>query len=335
MVRALRSIGARDPGRAREAIRNGLGLGTSPAAAVRLGELALRTGDEDLAGRAALVALSRSPAHPGALALAGRWALVGGRLQEAEHAASLLDPPERDRLGAFAAYEAADLAAFDEACAALGQAQHQGICAARRILAGRPPAEALAEIASLGHPWAELWTADVTLDSGDLPKALELISSWRPATRQQASGLVRAARLERYRGLSAEAIKLTQQAVELGSPTPRLAAERVYALGDAGQGQAALGYAERHVASLGEFGAWLVVYALARADRRDESQRRALDLTTSTGGSVLERVVAARGLAAAHDRRAPGYLIDQLRIWQQHPDLMRAAAEYRAGISGS
>jgi tetratricopeptide (TPR) repeat protein len=338
MVSALRSIGARELGHAREAIRKGLEAATSPGGAVRLGRLALQAGDEELAGRAALVALSGSPTHPGALGLAGRWALVTGRLEEAERAAHLLDPPERERLRALTAYEVADSAAFEGACEALAHAsEHRGLCVGRRVLTGRPPLlpQELGEITALGRPWSELWAADVALDSGDLPKALALVSSWPPETRQRAPGLVREARLERYRGRSAEAVKLTQRAAELGSPTPRLVAERVFALVEAGQGQAALEYAERHATPLGAVGAWLVVFALARSDRLDDAQDHAARLTPPTEGSVLAHVVAARGLAAARDRRAPGYLTAELRGGRNQPDLLRAAAEYQAGINGS
>jgi tetratricopeptide (TPR) repeat protein len=341
MVHALRSIGARDLEHAQEAIRQGLRVATSPAGAVRLGRLALQAGDEDLVGRAALVALSRSPAHPGALGLAGRWAVVSGRLQEAKRAAGLLDPPESDRLRALGAYEAADSAAFEGACETLAHAtppsDHRGLSVGHRILTGRSPLppEELAELTSLGRPWAELWAADAALDSGNLPKALELVSSWPPDIRQRAPGLVREARLERYRGRSAEAAKLTQRAAELGAPTPRLVAERVFALADAGERQGALEYAERHATSLGPFGSWLVVFALARSDRLDDAKSRAAELAPPTEGSVLAHVVAARGLAAARDRRAAGYLTDELRGGRNQPDLLRAAAEYQAGINGS
>jgi tetratricopeptide (TPR) repeat protein len=333
LVRALKSIGARDPAGAREAIRKGLKVGTSPAGAVRLGRLALQAGDEELAGRAALVALGLSPAHPGALELAGRWALVSGQLEDANRAAHLLDPPASNRLGALVGYEGADLGAFDQACTALGQTE-RGLCAARPILAGRPLPQTVAEVAAVGRPWAELWAADAALDAGNLPKALELVSSWDPELRQRAPGLVRAARLERYRGHGAEAIQLSGRAAELGPATPRLVAEREFSLGDGRHGQAALEYAERHAAAFGAEGAWLVVFALARAGRLEDAQRRAQDLTPPSEGSVLVRVVVGRGLAAARDRRAPGYLTNLMRVVGEHPDLMRAATEYQAGIQG-
>jgi len=248
----------------------------------------------------------------------------------------LLYPPQGDRQRGFVAYEAADSAALDGACERLAQttppSDHRGLCAARRILTGRPLPEEVAAIAALGRPWAELWAADAALDAGNLPKALELVSAWDPELRQRAPALVRAARLERYRRLDAEAIRLTGRAAELGPPTPRLVAERVFALGDGGRGRAALEYAERYAAAFGAEGAWLVVFALARSDRLEDAQRRAQDLAPPSEGSALVRVVVGRGLAAARDPRTPGYLVNLMRAVGEHPDLMRAAAEYQAGI---
>jgi hypothetical protein len=341
MVRALEGIGTGDVGLVRKAILEGLTAASSPAAAVALGRLARRASDEALAGRAARVALRHSPAHPDALWLAARWAVVSGSPEQALSAARLLEPPARDAVGALAAYEASDPAALARASESLGSVspppELRGVLAGQRILGGHTPLSPgeLGDLTALEWPWADLWAVDLALCAGDLPKAIELVASWQSAIRKYAPGLLREAQLERYRGHGDQAAKLTARAAELGSPTPRLVVERVFALAEVREAKAALGFAEKNTARLGPLGAWLVVFAKARAGLLDQARSQAADLTPPNEGSVLLRVAAARGLAAARDRRAPGYLTNQLRVLRGHPDLMSAAAEYQRGVNGS
>ncbi len=82
-VLALRHVAAREWDDAKSEINAGLASADGPGVASWLGGIAIDAGDEALARKAALAAVSFSAVYPPARMLAARVALVGARLDEA------------------------------------------------------------------------------------------------------------------------------------------------------------------------------------------------------------------------------------------------------------
>src|SRR5262249_20045751 len=107
---ALIAQGKHDDKAAKEAVDRGLAVVESPGIATWLGLIAIETGAETLARKAALAAVSFSAVYPPARVLAARVALLGARLDEGLKATEELDPssPDVAVVRAAAAYERVD-----------------------------------------------------------------------------------------------------------------------------------------------------------------------------------------------------------------------------------
>ncbi len=83
-AQALHAVATHDWAAAKDDIQKGLAVADGPGVASWLGSIALDTGDEQLARKAALEAVSFSAVYPPARMLAARVALVGARLDPAK-----------------------------------------------------------------------------------------------------------------------------------------------------------------------------------------------------------------------------------------------------------
>ena len=81
MVDAVEALAKRDFAATGKAIESALPAATGPAIAATLGFLAIDSGNDTLARKAALKALSFAALYPRARTLAARVALLGGRLE--------------------------------------------------------------------------------------------------------------------------------------------------------------------------------------------------------------------------------------------------------------
>ncbi|MEO8799908.1 MAG: hypothetical protein ABI551_18575, partial [Polyangiaceae bacterium] len=95
-VAAVRALDKRDLETAKAEVGKGLAVADGPGIASWLGSIAIATGDEKLARRAALVAVQFSAVYGPARVLAARVALLGDRLDEALKATEELDASSPD-----------------------------------------------------------------------------------------------------------------------------------------------------------------------------------------------------------------------------------------------
>lgn len=302
-------------------------LADTPALATNIGFLAIDTGNEQLARKAALRALSFSALYPRARVLAARVALLGGRLEEAQKAVEQLEPgaPDVAVVRAAVAYESLEPADLENALAALGDAVNApafvGLRFAAGVLRGNryPKAEDLKRMAEPAVPWGELVAIDAALDTGQLERAEALLRARSEG--QRPVHLVRLARLLRYQGKPSEAIAASEKALE-ANMTVGLLLERTYGLLAADKPVAARTLVAKYPSALGPMTAWL--FALIDVAEKQEAQATAriakLDLPPDASPLAL-KVMVARALAAAGDKRAKPYHKALLKAHPQQPDL--------------
>ncbi len=332
-VEAVVAQSGGDHAKATLAIKKAIPLAYSPGMAVWLGFLALGSGDDALARTAALRALQFSAVYPRARVLASRVALVGGRLDDAKSAIDQLDPksPEVAVVRAAAAYETLDTAELSDALASLGDAAKAGDLAALGaslgVATGReyPIAEARAVFARPSAPWGEIVALDAALDTGDLAGARALVDGMGAAAARPVHAL-RVARLLRYEGKAADAVKVSTAAFNQGTTTARSLIEHVYVLVANEQASHAKSLVAQYSNVLGPMSKWLATLVDAAAGRVAEANVRAAQLELPPDAAPFAlKVLAARALAAAGDRRGKGYVADLRRIQSGHPDLKQAA----------
>jgi hypothetical protein len=331
MVEAIDALAKNELERANQAIGRAISTADSPALAATLGSLALETGDEQLARKAALRALSFSALYPRARSLAARVALLGGRLDEAQKATEGLDPgsPDVAVVRGVIAYEKLELSDLASARDALGAdaaaPAFQALAVAPAILAGSkyPPAERLEDIAVPSVAWGDVVAVDAALDTGDLKLASALLGrrsldSAAPAYR------ARVARLRRYENKLDEALAASAAAMD-ATPTAPLVIERTYELIEKDELKAAKELVAKHPTLLGPMAGWLGVLLDVASNQANLAAVRLTKLDLPPEGSpVILRVLAARALAAARDKRAKPYVVQQARKLKKHPDVALA-----------
>ena len=317
-------------------LQAGLAVAESPGAAVWLGTIALLTGDEALARKAALAAVQFSAAYEPARALAARVALLGGRLDEALKATEDLDPtsPDVAVVRAASAYERADADGVLRALEALPRdARKLPIFAALDLaddtLTGKfrgDPAKLIA-LAADEAPWADIIAMDVALSSGDLVTADKIASRWGKDAESQPLRALRLARLARYQGRLDAADSLSQASLVRGTVTPRALWERSYVLVAKSRSADVGPLLARYPLVLGPLATWLSAYATASGGNVDGARARVASLDPPPQGSPLEaRVVAASALAAMKDkRRGSDYVREVFATGAGEPDLVTAA----------
>jgi tetratricopeptide (TPR) repeat protein len=328
MVAAVEAMQKGDLEGAGKSIGSAIELADTPSLAVRLGFLAIDTGDEQLARKAALRALAFSALYPRARILAARVALLGGRLEEAQKAVEQLEPssPDVAVVRAAVAYESLEPADVESAVSALGEAANdpafEGLRVAAGVLRGTkyPKADAQKSMAEPQVPWGELVAVDAALDTGNLDRAAELLGA-RAAEEQRPVHLLRLARLMRYRGKAAEALAASEKALE-ANMTVGLLLERTYDLLAAEKAADARTFVAKYPSTLGPMTAWL--QALIDVAEKHEAQATAriakLDLPPDAAPLAL-KIMVARALVAAGDKRAKPYHKALAKAYPQQPDL--------------
>ena len=318
-------------------LQAGLAVAESPGAAVWLGTIALITGDETLARKAALAAVQFSAAYEPARALAARVALLGGRLDEALKATEDLDPtsPDVAVVRAASAYERADADGVLRALEALPRDTRRlpifsALDLAADTLTGKFRGDAVRLLALATDeeaPWGDLIAMDAALSSGDVVTAEKIATRWGKEAESQPLRALRLARLARYQGRLDVADSLSQTSLVRGTVTPRALWERSYLLVAKARSAEVGPLLARYPLVLGPLATWLGAYATASGGNADTARARVASLDPPPPGSPLEaRVVVASALAAMKDKRRGGdYVKDVFSSGAGEPDLVSAA----------
>jgi len=334
MLEAASAVHAGDHAKLAQSLDTAIRRADSPALAAGLGFLAIEAGDETLARKAALRAVSFAATYPRARTLAARVALLGGRIDEAQKAVEQLDPASADVavVRAVAAYESLEPSDVDAALKVLGDAQSShtfaGLAAGSGVLLGTkyPLAADISGLRDPSVPWGELVVTDAALDQGELATA-ETVLGARTGEALRPVHLLRLARLRRYQGKPAEAVAASARALE-GNVTASLLVERTYDLVAAEDATAARTLIAKYPAVLGPLSGWLAAFVDAHAkDKNEQAQAVArvakLDLPPEASPLVI-RLLALRALIVTGDKRGKPYLGALARRWPKHPEVQLA-----------
>src|SRR5690606_1413039 len=180
------------------------------------------TGDEALARRAALRAVSYAAAYPPARVLAARVALLGARLDEALKATEDLpaDSPDVAVVTAAVAYEKLDAEHMSRALGVLSEDEKKKLpyvvplLRGQQLLSGVFPAGGEAKLAAAAAddaPWADLVAMDHARDRGALDVAGTIATAW--TDHEKPLRALRLARLARYEGRLEDAERLSLAAL--------------------------------------------------------------------------------------------------------------------------
>ena len=334
MLEAARAVHAGEHEKLSRSLDAAIRSADSPALAAGLGFLAIEAGDETLARKAALRAVSFAAMYPRARTLAARVALLGGRIDEAQKAVEQLDPASADVavVRAVAAYESLEPSDVDAALKVLGEAQtshtFSGLAAGSGVLLGTKyplPADVPA-LKDPSVPWGEIVVIDAALDQGDLAGAEGVLGA-RTGEALRPVHLLRLARLRRYQGKAAEAVAASARALE-GNVTGPLLVERTYDLVAGEDTGAARTLIAKYPAVLGPLSGWLAAFVDAHSkDKNDQAQAVArvakLDLPPDASPLTI-RLLALRALVVTGDKRAKPYLGTLARRAPKHPEVQLA-----------
>ncbi len=334
MVEAVKAIRAGDAAAAAKAIDGAITLSDTPTLATTTGFLAIEIGDEQLARKAALRALSFAALYPRARILAARVALLGGRLDEAQKAVEELEPssPDVAVVHAAVAYEALEPGDLDGAIAALGEHASDPALLALHAGAGLlrgtayPNADELVAMARPAVPWGELVAADAALDTGNLELAERIVGA-RSSDNQRPVHALRAARLKRYQGKHDEALAASGKALA-ASMTPALLIERTYELVAAEKAADARNLLAKYPSVLGPLTGWLqaVVEVSAKQEAQAKARVAKLELPPDAAPLALKLIVA-RALVATGDKRGTPYVKALSAQAPKHPELSALQSE--------
>ncbi len=339
-VRALLAIEQHKNDEAKAALTKGLSVADTPGIAAWLGSIALATGDEQLARKAALTAVSYSAVYPPARMLAARVALLGNRLDEALKATEELPAtsPDVAIVAAAVAYEKLDGERMRAALDGLAEDAKKlpflvPLVRGQQLLAGNPQAlggEKALDLADDETPWADLVAMDFALDTGDVDLAHKIAATWK--TEPKASRAIRLARLARWDGKNDDADRLSRLALEGGTVTVRALAERVFVLVAMNKGSEVSALLKAHPNVGGPLVKWLRAYAVASNGKLEEA--RAI-LSTEDPPPALAplpaRLIAAAAFGAVKDTRKGGDYVKALVNGFPNPDVVVAAEKVGAG----
>ncbi|HEX2874205.1 MAG TPA: hypothetical protein VHP33_23285 [Polyangiaceae bacterium] len=332
MVDAAKALTRQDLAAASKAIDSAITLAMTPALASGLGFLAIEAGDEVVARKAALRALQFSGVYPRARTLAARVALLGGRIDEAQKAIEGLDAASADVavVRAVVAYESLEIADLKGALEALGNSAvgpaFSALDAAPGIINGSafPTPDKLEPMAAPDKPWGELVAIDAALETGNLVLADKLLSK-RSVETLRPVHLRRLARLRRLQGKLDEALRASAAAAEGGMALPLLL-ERVYELLAKEDVAGAKQLAAKYQASLGPLSGWVGVLTDVASKQAASATVRLTKLDLPPDESpILVRVLVARALVVAKDKRATPYLTALIKKLPKNPDVLAAA----------
>lgn len=327
---------------ARPALQKGLDVVDSPGIAAWLGSIALAMGDEALARRAALAAVSFSAVYGPARVLAARVALLGARLDEALKATEDLPAtsPDVAIVTAAASYEKLDGERVARAFDAVGEDPRKlpfGVPLGRgqALLAGNAgvmnAAQAL-DMADDEAPWADLVAMDWALDVGDLDLAKKIADPWK-GSEARPMRAVRIARLARYEGRLEDADKASKVAIEGGTVTMRVLIERVLTLVALKRDEGALALFKAYPNVGGPLAKWLRAYAVAAHGKVDEARAIVSQEDPPPAAAPMPaRIVAAMAFAMMRDaRHGNEYVKPIVQAGFANPDVSFAAEKLGGG----
>jgi predicted Zn-dependent protease len=332
MLDAAKALNKQDLPAASKAIDSAINLAMTPALAAGLGFLAIEAGDEVVARKAALRALQFSAVYPRARTLAARVALLGGRIDEAQKAIEELDPASADVaiVRAVVAYESLEATDLKSALEALGNSAvgpaFEALEAAPGIINGSafPPPDKLEELAAPDKPWGELIAVDAAIETGNLALADKLLSK-RSVETLRPVHLRRLARLRRLQGQLDVALQASSAAAEGGIALPLLL-ERIYELLAKNEVASAKQLAAKYPALLGPLSGWVGVLTDVASKQAASAAVRLTKLELPPDESpIAVRVLVARALMAAQDKRAKAYIPALVKKLPKNPDVLAAA----------
>jgi tetratricopeptide (TPR) repeat protein len=354
-VRALLAIDQHKTDEAKAALQKGLSVADTPGIAAWLGSIALATGDETLARKGALIAVSFSAVYPPARMLAARVALLGVRLDEALKATEELPTtsPDVAIVSAAVAYEKLDGERMRTALDALpedakklpflvplvrGQALMAGNAQALGADCATSGSACLAakalDMADDDTPWADIVAMDAALDTGDIDLAHKVAANWQgDANTVRALRAVRLAKLARWDGKTDDADRYSRAALEGGTVTVRALAERVFVLGSMGKAGDAVALFKAYPNVGGPLAKWLRAYAVASNGKLEEA--RAIISTEDPPpplASLPARMYAAMAYGAVKDtRHGNEYVKALVQAGFANPDIATAAEKVGVG----
>lgn len=298
---------------AKPSLQKGLALADTPGVAAWLGGIALSTGDEALARKAALAAVSYSAVYPPARVLAARVALLGARLDEAAKAAEDLPPasPDVAVVAAAVAYEKVDSERLGRALDPVPEEARKlpfvvPLQRGAALLEGKPTGLSSGDLATTADddaPWADLVAMDQALDTGDLETASKIGDLWRAGAEARPLRAVRLARLARFLGKGEDADRLSKMALDHGTVTPRVLAERVFALVAVNKAGEAVALFKTLPNAGGAATKWLRAYALASNAEVDKARSALASEDPPLAAPLPIRVWALMAYGAAKDAR--------------------------------
>jgi tetratricopeptide (TPR) repeat protein len=334
-VAALQAIDKHDPATARTEVQKGLTVVEGPGPASWFGIIALDTGDEALAQKAALAAVAFSAVYPPARVLAARVALLGNRLDEALKATEDLDAtsPDVAVVRAATAYERVDATNLSGALDAIpaetrGFPFLEALNIAPQVLVGRAQMtpDKLIDMSDDEAPWADLVAMDMALEGGDVSTAAKIADKWKGSESRPLRAL-RLSRLARYQGKLDDADQHSQTAL-VGTVTTRSLMERVLVLVAREKAPGASQLLARYPLVLGSLAGWLGAYASASAGKLEDARGKTASLEPPPQAAPLvAREIAALAMGAMKDRRrGPDYLKELFASGAVNPDTAAAAA---------
>jgi predicted Zn-dependent protease len=341
-ARAIIAIDQHKIDEAKPALTDGLRVADTPGVAAWLGSIALATGDEGLARKAALQAVSYSAVYPPARVLAARVALLGSRLDEALKATEDLPPssPDVAVVTAAVAYEKLDRDGMARALDAISDDAKKlpflaPLMRGQALLgsgANAVPADKALDMADGEMPWGDIIAIDAALDVGDLELAHKVTAKWVGEVRGVRAA--RLARLARYDGKNDDAERFSKIALETGTVTTRVLAERVFALAAANKAQDALALFKSYPNVGGPIAKWLRAYALASGGGKMEEARAIASQEDPPPplAPLPSRMVAAMAYGAMKDtRKGNDYVKQIVDRGFLNPDLTTAAEKVGLG----
>jgi hypothetical protein len=171
-------------------------------------------------------------------------------------------------------------------------------------------------------PWVAM---DIALDRGYLDVAAELGKTWQDDESSPARQF-RMARMLRYEGNGADAVKLVDSALRSGSATQRLLIEATLCLIAVDNHKSAQELVSRYQERLGVTAGWLKVLLDATSTNPKRAKAQAALLEPPPPGSpVVVQMLAAKALAFAGDKRAKAVVAPLLRRYALNPDVADAA----------
>lgn len=344
-IAAIRALDRHSTEEAKASLQQGLRLAVTPGTAAWLGMIALSTGDEALARRAALTAVAFSAVYPPARVLAARVALLGDRIDEAMKATESLDAtsPDVATVRAIVAYETLNPDGLGRALAPIQEMfEHPpvpgfllGVGAAPAALVGepRPTREASASLAKSEAPWADVIAVDIALDRGDLELAHQVADTWDPKS-PGAVRAIRLSRLSRYDERMDDADRYSTLALSRAGPLPRAILERVFVLATTKRAKDVDALLAKYPLALGPVSIWASAFAAASQGDRGRAKAKVATVDPPPAlAPLLARQVAASALGAMRDHgRGPEYTNQLVGAGIANPDMRAAGKPF--GIQG-